>query len=358
MSEKERLIFMLSSLEMSGKKIIEIVEKLGQNATIDNFLECDVEQFKLSSHEQKLLEAFSEEKLDKTLSKMYEKGIEFITYDSAEFPERLKYIDEAVAIIYFIGDINLLKTPCVAIVGSRDTDSYGQIVTTRFAKELARAGVTIVSGLALGVDGIAHTGALEVGGKTIAVLAGGLFSIYPAAHLDLARQIAKYGLLLSEYHPSFKQTPYTFPMRNRIVANISQGVLITQATLKSGTRYTKNYADDSLIPVFAVPGNINNIRSELTNSIIANGEGICVLNAEMILSRLDIAVKSAEKVEESLALSENEQKIVDCLASGELEYDKLAQKVGLNAQNLNTNLTTLEINGIIKRLAGNRIALC
>ena len=175
----------------------------------------------------------------------------------------------------------------MAIVGTRRASRYGKDVTEQFASSLARAGVTIVSGLADGVDTFSHQACLNVKGKTIAVLGGGINNIYPATNTNLANKIVESGgLILSEYRPNEKPQTYYFPIRNRIIAGLSKAVLITEATEKSGSMHTKNYALDYGREVFAVPGRINDIYSTGCNKIIKSCQSAIALDPNDILNFL------------------------------------------------------------------------
>ena len=232
--------------------------------------------------------------------------------------------------------------------------NYGRIVTEKFSEKLAQSGLVVVSGLCYGVDEIAHKKTLAVGGKTIAVVGSGFNNIYPATNTTLSLEIAERGLLLSEYPPSFKPKRYTFPRRNRIVAGLSDGVLIVEAGIKSGTIHTKEYALEYGKDIFAVPGNITSNKSELTNQLIKSGQAECVLSADEIVDFY--GMKKAEK-QKMLTLSFDEKSVVDALADGEKDFDFLSRKTKIPVNILNSCLTTLEIRGLIRKLPAQCYAL-
>lgn len=289
------------------------------------------------------------------------RNIKCLTIVSKDYPQKLLNLKNPPYVLYYSGDLSLLKTKAVAMVGTRNPSNYGKIITERYAKELAKNGLTIISGMASGVDKISHEGALEVKGKTIAVLGGGFDHIYPAININLAREIAKNGLVLTEYHMSISPTKYTFPTRNRIIAALSDAVLITEAGEKSGSLYTKEHADEVGIDTYCVPGNITSEKSEATNNLIKRGLVACTTTPDDILIDFGISVdKKTNKhtKNNTLQLSLEEGAIVSELKDGEQDFDYLQIKTGFSTQILNYNLTTLEIRGIIKKLAGNVYALC
>lgn len=251
----------------------------------------------------------------------------------------------------------LLKRPAVAIVGSRKVSPYGKAVTAQLAGELARAGVVIVSGLAIGVDGIAHRAALENGGITIAVLPSGLGNIYPASHHALAQEILeKGGTLVSEY-PENARIAFkgNFIARNRIVSGLSDAVLITEAAEKSGTLHTADFALQQGREVLAVPGNITSPTSAGTNNLIKTG-AISITSAADIFLALGMQESGAQKTAPKGG-SPEEQALLDLLFSGIQEGEELLAGTKLDVSRFNQTLTMLEIRGQIRPLGNNRWSL-
>ena len=276
--------------------------------------------------------------------------------DSEDYPERLREIDCPPVILYFVGDKSILHEECIAIVGTRTPSAYGREVTESFSKALVRAGLVTVSGLAFGLDGVAAISTLDAGGKTIAVLAGGLDKIYPANHTNLARRIVKRGgLLLSEYLPEVEPQKYFFLSRNRIVAGLSRGLLVAEAGKKSGTLSTVKFALDFGREVFVIPGNITSAMSEGTNALIAEIPHCFTISPSEVLLRLGIDSKNhgAKSSEKAQNLSDDEMKIIDILYIDEKHFDELVEITQFNPKTLATLLTRMEINGLIKKLSGN-----
>ena len=274
-----------------------------------------------------------------------------VTMLSDAYPDSLKNIDSPPIVLYYRGDISLLKAKCFAIVGTRRITNYGRTITEMFTKGLVDGGFCIVSGLSSGVDTVAHETTLNCKGKTIAVLAGGFDYIYPPTNHNLSKQIEQQGLLLTECKPNEKAEPYYFPIRNRIIAGLSKGVLITEADEKSGSMHTKNYALDNNIDVYAVPGNITSSVSRGCNRIISNGQAKAVLEVGDILEEYNI--KYQPKQQTLFQLSEQEQIVLDIIGEQEMPFSEILIKTKLDVKTLTTLLTTLSIRGIIKKLAGN-----
>ena len=299
------------------------------------------------------LTKFNQQEFFNTLEK---RGIHCLTIESPNYPSSLLNLKNPPYVLYYVGDLSLLKQKSIAIVGTRSPSSYGKLVTEKYAKELAENGICIISGLASGVDKIAHEGALEVNGKTIAVLGGGFDHIFPAININLAREISKKGLILTEYYLSLKPTKYSFPNRNRIIAALSNAVLITEAKEGSGSMYTKEYADDLGLDTYCVPGNINSEKSQIPNRLIRKGLAVCTTSPSDILMDFGISKTKKEKSKE-LQLNAEQALIVELLKDGEKDFEFLQEKTNYSAQILNFNLTTMEISGIIKKLAGNSYIL-
>lgn len=271
-----------------------------------------------------------------------------LTVKNAGIPSILAAIPAPPKELYVMGELGLLmQMPRVAIVGSRKVSPYGRHVTQRLAESLARAGVVIVSGLALGVDAIAHKACLEAGGKTIAVLPTSLDSIYPSSHRHLAEAIVgQGGALVSEYAPGMPGLKKNFIERNRLVSGISDAVLITEAAIKSGTLHTANYALDQGKTVMAVPGNVTSPTSEGTNNLLKSG-AIMVTEAADVLAALNLALIGSQR-QLPLGSNREEQVLIDLLADGMTDSSELLQTSKLDASTFNQTLTMLEITGKIR----------
>lgn len=319
-------------------------KNLVKSAFFDNF---DFEDIK-----EKLLEIDKEKFKERILDEFYKYNISAVTYVSKNFPKKLKNLSDPPLVLYVRGDVSLLGKKSIAIVGTRKPTTYGRIVAEKFTKELSEAGLVTVSGLAYGIDTIVATSTLEVNGKTIAVLAGGLDSIYPSQNKGLADKIVENGgLLISEYKPFTRPAQYAFIDRNRIVSGLGLGTLIVEAGKTSGTMSTARHAIEQGKELFVVPGNINSIQSEGTNNLIDEIPDTFTISTERILYRLNI--KKKEKKENAVQVDLVETEILDALSFGELSFDELSDKVNLKPAELSAKLIKLEMFGLVAKGAGN-----
>lgn len=296
---------------------------------------------------------------DEAWEDLQKENVLAFTIKDEEYPALLKEIPDSPFIIYMKGDLECLKMPLVAIVGSRKLTNYGSRVARGFAKELARNGVCIVSGLAFGVDAAAHNGALDAKGKTIAVLGNSLDaeSIYPRTNFNLSEEILRSGgLLISEFPIKTSPNNWTFPSRNRIMAGMSLGTLVVEAAEKSGSLITANLALDYNRDVYAVPGEIFSPQSEGTNSLIKSARAKLVTSSQDILQELKIesATKYVEKVasEAVLSLTDEEKKVYSALSHEALHVDRIIKLTKLETSAIGATLAMLEIKGVVKNVGG------
>ncbi len=228
--------------------------------------------------------------------KLCEKGVHVMMEGDADYPDGLKPIFSPPFLLYWQGDGSIFRQPALGMVGCREATSYGQKQAEYFARTLANAGIVIVSGLARGIDAAAHGGALQVpGGKTIAVLGCGIFNIYPPENRGLFHQIAKCGLLVSEFPPFAGPNPGHFPQRNRIIAALSQGVMVVEAKKKSGALITSDYAMEQGKEVYALPGNVTSPASEGTHRLIQQGAKLVMEPADILEDYRDIIKRDLQQ---------------------------------------------------------------
>lgn len=265
-------------------------------------------------------------------------------------------IDNTPKTLYFIGSIPEKRIISVAIVGTRRPTSYGKEVTYQLAYDLAKRGVIIVSGLALGVDAIAHRAAIEAGGKTIAILANGVDIIYPANNRDLSQNVIKQGgAIISEYEPGVEARNFQFLQRNRIVSGLSDAVIVTEAAVRSGTLSTVTHALNQGREVFVVPGNITSPLSVGCNNLIKQGAHPITCAEDV----LEVIAPDLLRPQSILPLGNNplETKIIELLQSGMRDGEELQQMSGETASDFSTALTMMEISGTIRALGGNQWTL-
>ena len=277
--------------------------------------------------------------------------IQKITLDSPNYPQLLKEIYDPPKQLYVWGDLRAQENYPLAVVGTRKVSSYGKQATTELTRNLAKTGLTIISGLALGVDGLAHQACLDVGGRTIAVLGSGLKKIYPTLHKNLAEKIVKAGgAVISEYEPDQGPTKWTFPLRNRIVAGMSLGTLVIEAPEGSGALITASCTLDLGREVFAVPGNIYQANSFGPNQLIKMGAK-SVTKAEDVLDALNLELASPIKKEIKPA-NQEEKIILEILTLEPLHIDEIIKQSKLDAPVISSTLIIMEMTGKIKNLGG------
>jgi len=286
--------------------------------------------------------------------------MEKITIEDKDYPEQLKKIKNAPKALYFRGKIRPDEVR-FAIVGTRRYSSYGKQVALEIAGNLAESGLTIVSGLAPGIDTFAHTAVVEQGRRTIAVLGTGLDekSIYPKENIKLARKIVELeGLLISEYPPGTRGTRFSFPQRNRVISGLSKGVLVIEAKQKSGSLITANYAFSQKRKVFAIPGSIYSLNSHGTNFLIKQGAKL-VDSANDILEELNLSISvppaTSNATDGTQTLEEN--LVLDTIKEESLHLDKIIEKTKLNPAIAASTLTILELRNKVRNLGGNIYAL-
>ena len=354
MTNKDLNIIWLDLFEaLTYAKKLKLLNIAGNNNIRTIFLtNPEIKQVLTQEEFNKMAICLQDEYLNRFLNAYASSNIECVTFNDARYPYLLKEISTPPLCLYCKGNIQLLNTTCVAIVGTRKPTDYGVIVTKQFAKELSSADVTVVSGLASGVDSIAHREVLENNGKTIAVIAGGFNYIYPASNFNLAKTLTENNLVISEYNPNIQPLSYHFPVRNRIIAGLSKGVVITEAGEKSGSMHTFNYAIEFNRDVFAVPGKINSPMSKGTNAIIKSLQGTIVLSADDVLTSLNIQKQKNEK-NCAVQLDINAQIILDYIMADKKTFQQILEHLNIPAKELNAVLIELEMSGLITKLANN-----
>jgi len=277
--------------------------------------------------------------------------IKKIYLNEKDYPEILKKIKNPPKVLYFKGEIKRKET-CLAIVGTRRYSSYGKEIAFSFAKNLAQRGITIVSGLARGIDSFAHLGALEANGRTIAVLGTGLDekSIYPQENLKLAKKILeKRGCLISEYPTGTPGWKKNFPERNRVISGLSLGVLIIEGRLKSGALITAKWAEEQKRKIFAIPGSIYSLNSQASHFLIKKGAKL-VEDINDLLKELKLKTFKRKEIKEG---NPEENLILEILKNGGLTIDEIIEKTNFSAQKVSSLLILMEIENKIKNLGKN-----
>lgn len=285
------------------------------------------------------------------LPALAKKSIEVLTWEDEAYPPYLKEIDQPPPVLYYRGTVLPEDDLAVAIVGTRNVTAYGKQLTKDTATYLTANGITVVSGLARGVDAIAHQTALEQGGRTFAVLGSGVDVIYPPEHRTLAESIVAHGALISDYPPGTQPDGVNFPPRNRIISGLSRGTVVIEAGEKSGALITAKFSIDQGREVFAAPGSVLSPMSRGTNNLLAAG-AVPLTSPTVILKNLNITQTrpSAERVKPTL--DADEARILRALGQDTLHIDDLCGKLGTSVEKLTAQLTMMELKGLVVRAKG------
>lgn len=291
--------------------------------------------------------------LQEIIEGLIEKGIQTITILDDDYPINLRQIHDPPPVLFYSGQWSDEDERGFGIVGSRRATVYGQKVAQQFGKELAQAGFVIVSGMARGIDSYAHWGCLEAGGRTIAVLGSGLDVIYPRENRKLAEQIAENGVVLTEFVPGTAPLPQNFPVRNRIIAGLSLGVLVVEAAAKSGALITADFALEWGRDVFAVPGPISSPNSRGTHYLIKQGAKL-VDQVGDILEEYNVGEGAPyrEGQDSMFLLTADEQTVYNMLNWTPQRVEELMEKTGWTPDRIQPVLTLLELHGLVEQLPG------
>lgn len=285
-----------------------------------------------------------------------QKNISLFSLQCSNYPASLRTIQEPPLLLYCKGDLSIFKAPAVAIVGSRAATEYGKRVSLLLARGLSDHGVTIVSGGAYGIDAAAHQGALQVGGKTAAILGCGIDVTYPKSHQKLFAEIAEHGALLSEYPLASKPEGFRFPARNRIISGLAICVIIVEATEKSGSLITARLALDQGRDVFAVPGRIDSVKSSGCHRLIQQGahlvQGVDDILVELQLLDAGSGFAKTTQQKKGGMESEAEQVLMSFLDVYPVDIDTLARVSGLTTNEIHMLLLQLELKGLVRQLPG------
>ncbi len=277
-------------------------------------------------------------------------GIDVVTLAHESYPDLLREVPGPPPVIFLRGAITLEDRRAVAIVGTRRLSSYGREMARTLARDLAQAGVTVVSGLARGVDGIAHAAALDAGGRTIAVLGNGVRGVYPPEHRDLAARVAAQGAVLSDFHPDAPPDGPNFPARNRLISGLALGVVVVEAPMRSGALITVDFAADQGRDVFAVPGSVLSPASAGCLRILRDGARP-VRSAEDVLEDLRLGEAPQQlPLESPASLDEDSRRVLSTLTSEALHIDEIGAVAGISIANLSALLMTLELQGFVRNI--------
>jgi DNA processing protein len=301
---------------------------------------------------ERIVRARGQVDLEKVWKKIESQNIHILTWEDEAYPQRLKEIDQPPPVLYIRGEYLPDDLFAVAIVGTRRVTAYGRQITEELSSFLAANGITVVSGLARGVDSIAHQTALKAGGRTIGVLGSGVDKIYPPEHRALAEKMMESGAIISDYAPGTPPDASNFPPRNRIISGLSLAVVVIEAGETSGALITAEFAAEQGREIFAVPGSILAPQSKGTNKLIQNG-ALPLLSVNDLMQALDLTRmgehKTARKI---IPTDETESRLMNVLGVEPLHVDEIRNKTELPIEKVSATLALMELKGMVRQVGG------
>jgi DNA processing protein len=301
---------------------------------------------------ERVVQARSQVNLDQVWARIESQGIKILTWQDAAYPQRLKEIEQPPPVLYIRGEYLPDDLYAVAIVGTRRVTPYGRQITEELAAYLAGNGITVVSGLARGVDAIAHQTALKAGGRTIGVLGSGVDKIYPPEHRQLAERMTESGSIVSDYAPGTPPDASNFPPRNRIISGLSLAVVVIEAGETSGALITAEFAAEQGREIFAVPGSILAPQSKGTNKLIQQG-ALPLLSVNDLMQALDLTrmgdQKAARKI---IPADETEARLMNVLGPQPLHVDEIRSQTELPIEKVSAALALMELKGMVRQVGG------
>ena len=344
-SKKEKLhIFLSSFLHLEYGAKVKLLALIGEDGFAKSFRESKQEVIKITGEELyfEMEKNLSSSYVEDIIGELDKNGITALTVCSDNYPENLRNLTKKPFVLYCKGNISLLKEKSVAIVGSRCNIPLSVSIAKNYSESLSKSGITVITGIADGIDEEVIDSALE-SGRIISVTAGGLDKIHPAKNFALAEKVVKNGLLISEYPLKVSAQKFNYPLRNRIIAGLSDAVIIISGKIDSGTKYTAEYAKEYDKKVFAPPYNIGVSSGEICNELIKNGASLTT-TPEDILSYFGIAKQ--EEVKE-------DNKILEYIGREPVTAEKISEYFGIGIGELLPQLAMLELEGLIYRSSGN-----
>lgn len=358
MDNRDTLIW-LTSIEGVSIKTIDILEKhFGELSFLWSIDSKEIMSIKEINDKTKynIIRNRNDLYYENLLKKISDCKASVITYYDEDYPSGLRFINDCPKVLYVKGKLLHEDATAIAIVGARKSTVYGRWVAEKITCELAKLGITLVSGMAKGIDTQVHVSSLISKARTIAVLGCGVDVVYPRSNRELYNRIQDNGCIISEFPLGTQPLPYNFPQRNRIISGLSLGVVVVEATEKSGSLITAHHAMEQGKDVFAVPGNINSIFSRGTNLLIKDGAKL-VMSVEDIIEEIPCLLERYSNLNVKAEIdynqfSDNEVKILKCISEKPIHCDLITYRTGINIIELNSILTILEMKGVIKQLPG------
>lgn len=347
---------------ISNKKIEKLIHYFN-NSPKDLWENFEAEKSNLSMLKPEIITYLINSKNnfeEKLLKRLDEEKSYIVTIYDDWYPKKLKQIEGAPCFLYYKGSLNNIDDLSIAVVGSRKATAYGKWVAEKLTRELSELGVNIISGLATGIDTIAHKTALINNTKTAGIIGCGIDIIYPKSNENLYKEIVeKGGVVITEYPFGMEPVPNNFHNRNRIISGLSDGVLVIEAQERSGTLITAGHAADQGREIFAVPGNIDSLYSKGTNALIKDGAKITASINDIIDEILELKnrVNKSQNLMDCNILNEVELKIINYLKSGNKTIFEVCEETAIETGTILSVLTLLEMKGFIKQISGNKIVL-
>lgn len=356
MANKTELKYWVSFSRIPGIGRVKICQLKEHFSSLDHAWKASAGELKRAGLDSRTAEAVvnlrSRISPEAEIERLERFQVKVFPYDSPGYPQRLKEIYDYPPVLYIRGELLPEDECCLAVVGTRRATVYGRQVTEEIVADLARNKVTIVSGLARGIDSIAHRAALGVSGRTIAVFASGLDIVYPAENAKLAREIMEHGALVSEYPLGIRPKADNFPRRNRIMSGMSLGVLVVEAGESSGALITASQALEQNREVFAVPGSILSPNSRGTNRLIQEGAKL-VMNCADILEELNLSMVAQQlEMKELAPANEIESRLLKELTAEPVHIDEVCRRSGLPMATVSSTLAIMELKGMAKQVGG------
>lgn len=358
-AESERSVWLsLHAAGVTPAQFQALVACAGSVAEIPRLSAAALERCALAPRVRERLRASTDNWRD-TLVWLEQPHHQIVVYTDPQYPTQLRSVADAPLLLYVHGDVQLLSSPQLAIVGSRNPTPSGADTAHAFAASLAQIGLTITSGMALGIDAAAHRGALSVGGTTIAVAGTGLDRVYPARHRELAHEIAERGALVSEFALGAPPRREHFPQRNRLISGMSLGVLVVEAAIQSGSLITARLAGDQGREVFAIPGSIHSPLARGCHALIRQGAKL-VETANDILEELTPQLGAAVRAAHASApmaageVDATTQRVLDAMAYDPVDIDTIAQRCGLTIGMISSMLLQMELRGVVAACPGGK----
>jgi DNA processing protein len=360
---KEKLTDAIALLNVPGigrGRYNKLIQAFGSPSSVLEASVYELEAVPGISHEiaSTIKTSFNRENASRIASHIVQLGWAVLFPDQSEYPIQLLTISDYPPILFRIGEPAADENKMIAVVGTRHPTEKGRLFTFKLASALAQAGITVVSGMAEGIDSAAHKGALDGGGKTVAVWGSSLDHVYPSSNRGLAEKIKTSGAVYSEYFPDTRPDPVYFPERNRIISGLAEGVVVVEAGKKSGALITARLALEQSRELFAVPGSPDAPMSAGTNDLIKNGAKLLTSADDIFeeLPRLKGEVL-AKRITQLPDMTDVEKKIVHAFASGPLQIDQLSRTIELPVTELMEFLLALELKGVVRELSGKRFVL-